>query len=396
MGAGWIEAPRTAGHAARVLPSAVASHRFRGGARLDKAVFTTICSDIYVRKTIRYTQVAFLYICGVDPILNPYAPGAGLPPAALVGRDQQRQAWQVAVERTERGRTSQSVVLYGLRGMGKTVLLSDFARSARDRHWIVAQVEAGAGKSLRAAVGEAVHGPLADLVRPSAGRRLLQAFKTALSFKASYDVGGVWNFGLDLTEGPGGGADTGVLETDLSKLVQDLSAAAGEEGVGLAIMIDEAQDLAKAELEAVCAIAHVASQNSWSCMFALAGLPSLPRVSAEAKSYAEGLFAFERVEHLDDIRAAEALNVPAALESVHWEPTAVDFLVKETAGLSLFPPTVRPGHLEQRPRARPDARRRPARSGQRSRRSRQRLLSRPRGPCDAFGAKVSSCDCRWR
>ena len=194
----------------------------------------------------------------------------------------------------------------------------------------------GAGKSLREALGEALHAPLADLARPSAGKRLLKGLKTALSFKASYDAAGTWNFGLDLTETAGGGADTGMLETDLNKLVRDLSAAAEEEGVGLAILIDEAQELTPAELTAVCSAAHVTSQNGWSSVFALAGLPSLPRVLAEAKSYAERLFVFERIEHLTEDLARKALAEPAAIEGVAWDDDAISFVVREASGYPYF------------------------------------------------------------
>ena len=121
----------------------------------------------------------------MDPVLNPYSPGAGRPPAALVGRDKQREAWRVSLDRVKAGRTAQPVVLYGLRGVGKTVLLSRFSRMAQGKDWIVGQVEAGAGKSLREALGEALHASLADLARPSAGKRLLKGLKTALSFKVS-------------------------------------------------------------------------------------------------------------------------------------------------------------------------------------------------------------------
>jgi DNA transposition AAA+ family ATPase len=272
----------------------------------------------------------------MDPVRNPYSPGAGRPPAALVGRDPQRERWRVSLDRVEAGRTAQPVVLYGLRGVGKTVLLTRFFNIAQDRNWIVAQVEAGAGKSLREALGEALHGPLADLARPSAGKRLLKGLKTALSFKASYDAGGTWNFGLDLTETAGGGADTGMLETDLNKLVRDLSAAADEEGVGLAILIDEAQDLTADELTAVCSAAHVTAQNGWSALFALAGLPSLPRVLAEAKSYAERLFVFERIEHLTEDVARNALTEAASIEGVSWDNDAVMFVVRETSGYPYF------------------------------------------------------------
>src|SRR5690348_13248623 len=142
----------------------------------------------------------------MDARSNPYAPGAGRPPAALAGRDPQRESWEIALDRIGQTKDAQSIVLYGLRGVGKTVLLTTFGRVARDRGWLVAQVEAGAGKSLREAIGEALHGPLADLVHPSAGQRLRKALKTALSFKASYDMGGTWNFGIDLSETAGGGA----------------------------------------------------------------------------------------------------------------------------------------------------------------------------------------------
>jgi hypothetical protein len=272
----------------------------------------------------------------MDPVRNPYSPGAGRPPAALVGRDRQLEGWRIALDRVEAGRTAQPLVLYGLRGVGKTVLLTRFFNIARDRNWIVAQVEAGTGKSLREALGEALHAPLADLARPSAGKRLLKGLKTALSFKASYDTGGTWNFGLDLTETAGGGADTGMLETDLNKLARDLSEAAEEEDVGLAILIDEAQDLTPAELTAVCSAAHVAGQHGWSCLFALAGLPSLPRVLAEAKSYAERLFAFEPIEHLTQNLARTALIEPAAIEDIGWDDDAITFLVQETSGYPYF------------------------------------------------------------
>lgn len=271
-----------------------------------------------------------------SPVRNPYSPGAGRPPAALVGRDSQLERWRIALDRIEAGRTAQPVVLYGLRGVGKTVLLARFFGLAQDRNWIVAQVEAGAGKSLREALGEALHAPLADLARPSAGKRLLKGLKTALSFKASYDTGGTWNFGLDLTETAGGGAGTGMLETDLNKLTRDLSEAAEEEGAGLAILIDEAQDLTPAELTAVCSAAHVAGQRNWLCQFALAGLPSLPRVLAEAKSCAERLFAFERIEHLTHNLACKALIEPAAIDEIGWDEDAIAFIVRETSGYPYF------------------------------------------------------------
>ncbi|MGQ7296789.1 ATP-binding protein [Quadrisphaera sp. KR29] len=277
----------------------------------------------------------------MDPVANPYAPGAGRTPAALVGRDRQREAWRVGLDRVERGRTAQPVVLYGLRGVGKTVLLSSFRTAAAQRGWVVAQVEAGRGSAgspagLRGAVGEALHAPLVDLARPSAGRRLLAALRTALSFKASYDTAGTWNFGVDLDTAGGGGADTGVLEADLAKLVRDVSAGAAEEGRGMALLVDEAQDATAEELAALCAVTHAAGQQDWPVLVALAGLPSLPRVLSEAKSYAERLFVYERIEQLTPDAAVEALVAPAVAEGVHWTDGAVELVVAATGGYPYF------------------------------------------------------------
>lgn len=228
------------------------------------------------------------------------------------------------------------MVLYGLRGVGKTVLLTDFARRSEDRSWITVKFEAGAGKALRPSLGEALHGPLADLARPGVGRRMLRALKTALSFKASYDTSGTWNFGLDLSGQPSGGADTGSIEADVSKLLKDVSGAADEEGLGLALLVDEAQDLAVEELTALCAAIHVAGQEGWPLLVGLAGLPSLPRILAEAKSYSERLFEFEHIRQLDSDLARAALVEPAAAEGVEWEPEALALLIQETSGYPYF------------------------------------------------------------
>ena len=112
------------------------------------------------------------------------------------------------------------------------MLLGEFRRKAAKMDWIVAQVEAGTDRSLRELLGEALYAPLSDLARPGAGRRLLKSLKTAVSFKASYDTTGTWTFGVDLAGAPGGGADTGILDTDLKKLINDLADAAKRKASG--------------------------------------------------------------------------------------------------------------------------------------------------------------------
>lgn len=271
----------------------------------------------------------------MDAARNPYAPGAGRRPAALVGRDEQIEQWRVALARTAAGRGAQSVVLYGLRGVGKTVLLNTFVTMVENESWIVAKVEAGT-TPLREALIAALHAPLSDLARPSAGARLKSALKTMLSFRALVDSTGTWSFGLDLSEERGGGADTGVFETDLAKLVKDLAAAVADERVGLAILIDEAQDLEPDELKAVSSVVHLASQQTWPVLFGLAGLPSLPRILAEARSYAERLYSYQRIEQLEPAAAAQALTAPAAAEQVSWDRAAVGLLVETTRGYPYF------------------------------------------------------------
>ena len=272
----------------------------------------------------------------MDPISNPYVPGAGRPPAALVGREAQLASWDTALLRLSAGRDAQSIVLYGLRGVGKTVLLGRFAGMAGDRGWIVARVEARSGRSLRDQLGEALHEDLVDLARPGAGAGVLKALKTALSFKASYDITGTWSFGLDLHDAAGGGADTGTFESDLGKLLHDLSGAAMENGVGVAILVDEAQDLPTQELIALCSIIHAANQRQDHLVVGLAGLPSLPRKLAEAKSYAERLFSYHSVDALLPSDAAAALTTPAGNEGVRWTHEATNFVVDASGGYPYF------------------------------------------------------------
>lgn len=274
----------------------------------------------------------------MDAARNPYAPGAGRPPTALVGRDRELKSWRVALDRIEHNLSVQPVALYGLRGVGKTVLLTRMAQLAEERDWLVAPLEAGAGagKTLREGLGEAPFAPLSDLARPSAGKRLRRALKMALSFKASYDSTGSWHFGLDLSESVGGGADSGVLESDLGKLVRDLSSAAQEEGFGFALLIDEAQDLSREELVALCAIAHQASQRGWPLLLAMAGLPSLPRDVTEAKSYAERLFVFFHITALPAQQAMDAVALPARAMGVTWAAAALSRVVERAGGYPYF------------------------------------------------------------
>ena len=266
---------------------------------------------------------------------NPYSPGAGLRPAALVGRDDQLQDWSVALERIEDARPTRSVVLHGLRGVGKTVLLGEFHQMAQDRNWLTIMVEANTGSPFRDSLARALYPVVRELVRPKAGAKLKKALATFKTFSVKVDASGVWSFGLDVAPALGRG-DSGELETDLGELIKDLGDAAQEQNHGFAILIDEAQDLSRDELKALCAISHQAGQRNWPFLVALAGLPNLPRLLSEAKSYAERLYAYTEITQLRDDAASQALTRPAAGEHVTWDDDAVSYVVTETQGYPYF------------------------------------------------------------
>ena len=271
----------------------------------------------------------------MDERNNPYSPGAGLRPAVLVGRDGELQDWSVALDRIENARSARSVVLHGLRGVGKTVLLGEFHEQAEDRKWVSVMIEANTGRTLREDLARALYPVVRELVRPKAGDKLKKALATFKAFSVKVDATGAWSFGLDVAPAQGRG-DSGELETDLSELIKDLAEAAQEQNRGLAILIDEAQDLNNDELKALCAICHQGGQRGWPFLLALAGLPNLPKVLSEAKSYAERLFTYREITQLEQDAARQALTKPAAAEGVSWEEAAVSYVVKETRSYPYF------------------------------------------------------------
>lgn len=284
-----------------------------------------------------YTPLHFVTLMCVKPENNPYAPGAGRNPPALVGRQKELDDWSVNVRRITAGRDAQSIVLYGLRGVGKTVLLTRFARTATRAGWTVAQIEARAGKALRQLVGDEYHQQLADIARPGAGQRAARAIKTLFSFmNVSVDATGTWTFGLNIQDAAGGGADTGFIEADLVRVLRDLAGAAEEHGTGVALLVDEAQDLTTAELAALCEAQHRAGQQQERLLIVLAGLPSLPKKLADAKSYAERLFDYHEIGTLNREESADALTEPAKKENVEWSNEAINLVLDGAGGYPYF------------------------------------------------------------
>jgi hypothetical protein len=262
---------------------------------------------------------------------NPYSPGAGLRPAALVGRDGELQAWCVALQRLENARSAKSFVLHGLRGQGSTVLLGEFHRKAEQRDWMTVTIEANTSSPLRDTLARALYPAVRELVRPGAGDKLTKALATFKACSVKVDLAGAWSVGFDVVSEQGRGHSAG-LEADISELIGDLAEAAQEQGRGLAILIDEAQELNSDELKALCSICHQGGRLRWPFLMALAGLPSLPRLLSKANDSAEDLFTYTEITPLHDGAARQALTGPAANEGVPWDEEAIRYVMTESQG----------------------------------------------------------------
>jgi hypothetical protein len=276
----------------------------------------------------------------VDPVNNPYSPGAGLRPPELAGRDADIKAFETMMARGEAGRSTQSLVLTGLRGVGKTVLLNDLASRARSRDWVVAQIEASAddnaGASFRAMVARSLNQSLRQVTGSWGLRdRVRAALATFKSFSITTDQSGSLALGIEI-EPTRGRADTGSLELDLSDLARDLAASAAELGSGVVVFIDEMQELADEELVALCTTAHESGQQNLPFYVVGAGLPSLPGILADARSYAERLFAYRPIGPLVPDAARTALTRPAAAQQVEWMPDAIEIVVDGAGGYPYF------------------------------------------------------------
>ena len=280
----------------------------------------------------------------MDPVANPYQPSAGVRPRELAGRDTQLADMDILIGRAERGFVSRSIVYSGLRGVGKTVLLNEFAARARDRGWIVAQLEGpsdfdlgrDAENALRAKLARALHSSMREALgrwkRSDVLHRAAGVFK---SFTLSLEQSGNWTVGIDMAP-LRGRADTGHLEVDLPELAVDLAQAAITRGVGVLVCVDEMQQLSRTDLAALCTACHEAGQRELPFYLAGAGLPNVAPVLADAKSYAERLFDYVRLGPLDAEQTRRALAVPSTALGVRWRRAALDLVAEQSAGYPYF------------------------------------------------------------
>ena len=272
----------------------------------------------------------------MDPIQNPYAPGAGQRPPELAGRDDQLRQFDVVLERIARGRPERSMVLTGLRGVGKTVLLNAMRSAAVRAGWGTGKFEARPDQSVRRPIGAALHMAVRELAHPDPVPVLgaLRAFVERDSPKGS-KLADRWQPGI-MAPTVTGRADSGDIEIDLVELLVDIAGLAADVGRGVALCIDEMQDLGPADVSAVCAAVHELGQQGLPLVVVGAGLPHLPAVLSASKSYSERLFRYQLVDRLPREAADQALVAPATDEGAEWAPGALAAMYEVTGGYPYF------------------------------------------------------------
>ncbi|MCW2542104.1 MAG: ATPase [Frankiales bacterium] len=274
----------------------------------------------------------------MDPVRNPYAPGAGQRPPELAGRDGELASFDVLIERVTNGRPERSIVLTGLRGVGKTVLLNALRSAAVRAGWGTGKLEARPGQALRRPLSAALHLAIRELgaTNDEARQHVLGVLK---SF-AQKELPGAklrdrWQPGIDAPL-VAGRADSGDIEIDLVELLADVAGLAADSGRGVAIFIDEMQDLEPEDVSALCAACHELSQHALPLVVVGAGLPHLPAVLSASKSYSERLFRYSRIDRLDREAADRALRSPARDEGGDFTEDALTAMYEVTAGYPYF------------------------------------------------------------
>src|ERR671916_2921618 len=247
----------------------------------------------------------------MDPVRNPYAPGAGQRPPELAG----------------------------LRGVGKTVLLNQLRSAAISRGWGTGKIEARPDQSLRRPVSSALHMALRELRHPDqesmdAVLGTVKAFAQRLT-PADAKLRDRWQPGIDVPATTGR-ADSGDMEIDLVELLTDAAGLAADVGKGVALFIDEMQDVQAPDVSAICAACHELSQQGAPLIVVGAGLPHLPAVLSASKSYSERLFRYLRIDRLHRAAADRALLAPAEREDVEFTPAALDALYAAADGYPYF------------------------------------------------------------
>ncbi|MBF4163717.1 AAA family ATPase [Nocardioides acrostichi] len=275
----------------------------------------------------------------MDPVRNPYAPGAGQRPPELAGRDDELAAFDVVLERVARGRPERSLVLTGLRGVGKTVLLNALRSAAVRKGWGTGKLEARPDQSLRRPLSSALHQAVRELSHPEESMRdqvlgVLRAFAERDAAPGA-KLRERWSPGIDVAAARGR-ADSGDIEIDLVELLSDVGGLGQDVGKGIAVFIDEMQDLGPGDVSALCAACHEISQSGLPVIVVGAGLPHLPAVLSASKSYSERLFRYARIDRLTREAHDRALTAPADDEDAAFEVDGLAAMYAATGGYPYF------------------------------------------------------------
>lgn len=273
----------------------------------------------------------------MDPIKNPFSPGAGSPPPELVGRDPVLTQARILLGRVAAGRPEKSLLLTGLRGVGKTVLLNEIERMALAHNYRTIAIEATEDKRLATLLVPYLRKLLFELNRlAGAGNKAKRALGVLRSFIGSIKVSiDDVNIGLDI-EPERGAADSGDLDIDLADVFVAVAEAAQERRTAVAVLIDEIQYFNHKELGALIMAMHKVQQKLLPIVLIGAGLPILPGLAGDSKSYAERLFAFPEIGALAREDAAKALNDPAQAAGVSFDADALDEIYRMTRGYPYF------------------------------------------------------------
>ncbi len=273
----------------------------------------------------------------MDPIKNPFSPGAGSPPPELVGRDPILEQARILLGRIRQRRSEKSMLLTGLRGVGKTVLLNEIKRMADNDGYRTIFIEAHEGKALGPQIAPHLRSLLYDLDRiAGTGDKVKRGLAVLRSFigSLSLTIGDV-SIGLDI-EPEKGTADSGDLEIDLAHLFIAIGEAADDRNMAVAIFIDEIQYFNKKELGALIMAMHKIQQQQLPLVLLGAGLPILPGLAGASKSYAERLFSFPNIGTLSQDDSAKALQDPAHEAGIAFESSALTEVYRLTKGYPYF------------------------------------------------------------
>jgi AAA ATPase domain len=269
----------------------------------------------------------------MDELENPYRPGAGTTPPALLGRDELMRGFRVTLARAKAGRPGKSVMPVGLRGVGKTVLLNRFSEMADRDDYSVAFIEASEAGNFSTLLAVRLRRILLELDRGAVSRHVAKALRVLKSFTLQLPDGS----SIQLDPEPFlGEADSGRLEDDLTDVLVAVGQAGADRSRGILVAVDEVQYLSETELSALIVATHRSTQLNLPLVLVGAGLPQLPGLAGEARSYSERLFEFPEIGSLDEPDARAALEIPARDAGVEFAPAALDELVGASQGYPYF------------------------------------------------------------